>query len=148
MIRTVSHVAMAGRPAIFHLFVHLAWQDLLMWDNLRKPCSQILSFLSCIEAPLTSTILYYYPSPSPLLGVRRKWKLSFHFLTLFSIDPLNFDVVLKEFKVNILMLFWGKVDFIREMSANLLTASKKILCCHGIGCLRTSLVPPWYDERC
>ena len=33
-------------------------------------------------------------------------------------------MVLKEFKVNILMLFWGKVDFIREMSAILLTASK------------------------
>ena len=59
---------------------------------------------------------------------------------------ITFDV-LKQCKLNILILFLSEICWINGNKAVFLTASKKLEWWHVFGCFRTSLVQTLYDDR-
>ena len=84
----------------------------LMLDIACKLFNQILSYLPCLKARLTSTILYCFTDLDVAWGsqAQRNAKLlGFIFSHTFHLIKMEFDVVMKQFKLNILRLLLSKI---------------------------------------
>ena len=81
----------------------------LMLDILCKLNKQIFSYLPCLQAPLTSTILYHFQWPCDWRsqGQHKAKPLGFIFSCTFQLIGMKFDIV--EFKVNIQIVFLSEV---------------------------------------
>ena len=68
--------------------------------------------LPCLLAPFTSTILCHFHCPCTYLGVTRSAKsktIGFIFSYIFQLIRMACDVVMKQFKRNILRLLLSKI---------------------------------------
>ena len=73
-----------------------------------KLFNQILSHLPCLQAPLTSTIFVTFSGLDLGLGSQGQGKakpVGFLFSHTFQVNGVKFDVMVNQFKLNILMLF-------------------------------------------
>ena len=98
-------------------------------------------FYLFISLSVTITLVWGYK-------ISRRQYLSASFCRAFF-QPIRtkFCMVLEQFKLNILSLFWMRFNVIREIIAVLLAAYKKPLTLACIQTFMNSLVQTWYVDR-
>ena len=75
-----------------------------------------LSYLPCLQAPLTYNLLYHFQLPWPYLRVTRSAQcgtFGFIFSYIFQVIRMKCDMVLKQFKLDILILSWVRFFWIK-----------------------------------
>ena len=94
-----------------------SWPAVLRGKNFKagdyaQSVQRIFSYQPCLWALLTSTVLYCCHWPWPYLGVTRSVQrkpIGFIFSHTFHLIRMKFDVVMKQFKFNILRLLFSKI---------------------------------------
>ena len=100
-IYVVSHLCPPGRPS----FV----TKTAMSDISRKLFNQMFSYVPCLQVPLISTIFTDVDLVWGSQGQSKAKPVGFNFSYTFHLIRMKFDVVMKQFKLNIMILLLNKI---------------------------------------
>ena len=134
-VKWIAFVRPAGRPSVC-----LAWQKLERWTLHANFSTKDISYMPCLWARFASTrLLPFYTTFTDLdlaSGSQGKHKanpLGFIFSHTFQLIRMKVSMVLKQFKLNTLILYLGEINEAREVTHDLLTESKTLT----LACIRT-----------
>ena len=73
--------------------------------------------------------------------------IGFIFSRTFHVIGMKFGMVMNQFRLNILGLFWVRFSETKEITFSLADSIENLKSWHVFGCLRKDLIKAWYGDR-